>query len=245
LKPDNITNTDWKILKEKYPDSLEEVLKKLNNHYPIQYLIGDVDFYDCKIMVNENVLIPRFETELMVEKIISYLQKQKQKDLNIIDLGTGSGCIAIALKKNINANLTAIDISKKALDLAQKNAKINQVNINFKLENIENVSLEKYQIIISNPPYVTHEEPVGEETKYEPNLALFAQEEGTYFYRKILENIQKNDLQPELIVFEIGMNQGVILTELCQKYLPTYQIKIEKDYQQRDRFAWISKKNLR
>lgn len=241
IKPDNITNSDWNLLKEKYPDNMEFVLKKLKQNYPVQYLIGDVDFYDCLIKVNENTLIPRFETELFVDKLIKRLTSKQDKNLNMIDLGTGSGCIAIALKKKLNCSMTAIDINPHALKLAKENAQHNQVNIQFIHSKIEEIELEGYDIIISNPPYVSSEEVVGEETKYEPQNAIFAQNEGLYFYQIILEKISKLSNKPKLIAFEIGMNQGSAITKIKTKFLPEYQISIEMDYQNRNRFIFLER----
>lgn len=241
MKPKHITNIDWNILIKKYPLNIEEIKKKLEQHYPVQYLIGNVDFYDCIIKVNENVLIPRFETELLVEKVLKKITQKKILLPQIIDLGTGSGCIAIAIKKYINCSMTALDISEKALELAKENANKNKVKIKFIKEDIKNVDLSDYQIIISNPPYVEKNEYVGKETKYEPQNAIFAEEEGTYFYRIILENIKRNNLYPILIAFEIGMNQGTYLKNLSKELFPEYKFSIEKDYQNRDRFVFLEK----
>ncbi|MCI8575134.1 MAG: peptide chain release factor N(5)-glutamine methyltransferase [Bacilli bacterium] len=243
MKPESITTTDWKILKEKYPKDLEKIIKKLNQNYPVQYLIGDVDFYDCPIKVNENVLIPRFETELLVDKLIHRLQKIKLPNPKIIDLGTGSGCIAIAIKKNIECNMTAIDISDKALCTAKENALLNHVDIHFMSTKMEEMNLEGFDIIISNPPYVAIEEPVGKETRYEPQNAIFAENQGLYFYQIILEKVSKLPTKPHLVAFEIGMNQGLQIETLKKNLLPDYQISIEKDYQNRDRFIFLERIN--
>ncbi len=122
MKPDKINETDWKLLKEKYPDDLQSVINKINNNYPVQYLIGNVEFYNTLIKVDERVLIPRYETEFLVDKTIQKIKKLKIKNPNILELGTGSGCIAIALKKNIKCSITSVDISKEAIDLALENA---------------------------------------------------------------------------------------------------------------------------
>ena len=125
----NIGPADLKLLKEIYKDNLDYALKKLKEHYPIQYLIGYVDFYNTKINVNENVLIPRFETELLVEKAIKFLKTKNYH--NLLDICTGSGCIAIALKKNLNINIDALDISNEALKIAKINATQNNTSLNF------------------------------------------------------------------------------------------------------------------
>ena len=131
-KPFFITNLDYKLLKEKYSDEeLKKVLEKIEHGYPVQYAIGDVEFLDCRILVDERALIPRFETELLVSKILDRFNRKK---VDVLDLCTGSGCIAISLKKNLNdANVDAADISEYALNLACENAELNDVNIKFLL----------------------------------------------------------------------------------------------------------------
>lgn len=239
MKPDLITDTDWKILKEKYPQNINEILKKLESHYPVQYLIGNVEFLNTIINVDERVLIPRFETELLVEKTIKRIKALNIQNPRIIDLGTGSGCIAISLKKNLPCFVTAIDISEQAIELAKENALKNQVEIEYKIENMINTNLEGYDVIISNPPYVKETESVGEETKYEPQNALFAKNNGLYFYEEILKNISKLSTMPKLVAFEIGMSEGEDIKSLALKYLSTKKILIEKDLTNRDRYIFI------
>ena len=239
MKPDFITDTDWKILKEKYPQNINEIIKKLESHYPVQYLIGNVEFLNTIINVDERVLIPRFETELLVEKTIKRIKALNIQNPRIIDLGTGSGCIAISLKKNLPCFVTAIDISEQAIELAKENALKNQVEIEYKIENMINTNLEGYDVIISNPPYVKETESVGEETKYEPQNALFAKNNGLYFYEEILKNISKLSTMPKLVAFEIGMSEGEDIKNLALKYLSTKKILIEKDLTNRDRYIFI------
>ena len=239
MKPDFITDTDWKILKEKYPQNINEIIKKLESHYPVQYLIGNVEFLNTIINVDERVLIPRFETELLVEKTIKRIKALNIQNPRIIDLGTGSGCIAISLKKNLPCFVTAIDISEQAIELAKENALKNQVEIEYKIENMINTNLEGYDVIISNPPYVKETESVGEETKYEPQNALFAKNNGLYFYEEILKNISKLSTMPKLVAFEIGMSEGEDIKSLALKYLSTKKILIEKDLTNRDRYIFI------
>ena len=239
MKTDFITDTDWKILKEKYPQNINEILKKLESHYPVQYLIGNVEFLNTIINVDERVLIPRFETELLVEKTIKRIKALNIQNPRIIDLGTGSGCIAISLKKNLPCFVTAIDISEQAIELAKENALKNQVEIEYKIENMINTNLEGYDVIISNPPYVKETESVGEETKYEPQNALFAKNNGLYFYEEILKNISKLSTMPKLVAFEIGMSEGEEIKSLALKYLSTKEIFIEKDLTNRNRYIFM------
>jgi len=150
MKPKKISNTDWNILKEKYPNNLSEIEKKISENYPVQYLIGDVEFYNTTVLVDERVLIPRFETEFLVEKTIKKITSLNVQNPKILDLGCGSGCIGIAIKKNINSEVTCVDISKEALELAEENAKINKVVINFKHEDMLNVNYENFDETIRN-----------------------------------------------------------------------------------------------
>ena len=241
MKPKNITSTDWKLLQELYPN-IDIPLSKLKNNYPIQYLIGYVDFYHTKIKVNENVLIPRFETELLIDKTLKYLQDKNYKTL--IDICTGSGCIAISLKKHTNLNIDACDISNKALKLAKLNAKDNNTNINFfKIDILKEIPKEKYDCIISNPPYLTKEEYTSPETKYEPKIALYANNNGLEFYDRIL-NISTNILNKNgSIIFEIGATQKNDIINLTKKYYKKANIITLKDYNNFDRFIFIKPKN--
>ena len=241
MKPEYITNTDWQLLKEKYRDNIEEVLDKLEAHYPVQYLIGNVEFLNTIIHVDERVLIPRFETELLVEKTIQKLKKMKLENPNILELGTGSGCISIALKKNIDCRVSAVDISEDAIQVARENATLNKVSIDFKVQDMLNINYEGYDLIISNPPYVSETEPVGKETQYEPQNALFAKEKGLFFYQEIIKKISELSTKPKLIAFEIGMTQGNELLEFSKKHLSTMTSSIEKDLTGRDRYLFIER----
>ncbi len=240
MKPNNIMDVDWEILKSKYPDNLDEVIDKINNHYPVQYLIGYVDFYNTRINVDERALIPRYETEELVSKVIDRIKDYKQP--KVMYLGCGSGCIAIAIQKNTNSLVDAVDISEGAITLAKENALLNKVDINFINKSIEDVSLDGYDVIVSNPPYVDYDEEVGIETKYEPSLALYADEEGTYFYRVIMEKVSKLTHKPSLIAFEIGYLQGEKLTNLANSLLKDYGVVIEKDLSGKNRFMFLTKK---
>lgn len=240
VKPDYVSSTDWKILMEKYPGKMEQIIQKVENKYPIQYLIGDVDFYDCKIMVNESCLIPRFETEQFVEKVLNRLRQINFKINNLIDLGCGSGCISIAIAKNYATSVTAIDINELSLKIAKENALLNKVKINFIKEDMTKFDLEGYEVILSNPPYVREDEPVGEETKFEPQNALFAKENGLYFYKSILNQVKKMQKKPLLIGFEIGMEQGNEILNFIKEISMQCQASIEIDYAQKSRFVFIT-----
>lgn len=227
---------------EKYldKDKIKEGLNKLKKGLPVQYIVGNVNFYGNILKVNENVLIPRFETELLVEKTVVYSKKKLKEPTKIIDLGTGSGAIAITLKKILNCNVDAIDISEQALSVAKENAKINNVEINFfKNDMLEGIN-EKYDLIISNPPYIAFDEEVEEKVKkYEPHIALYAKNNGLEYYEKILKKAKKNINTPGIIAFEIGMSQGEKIKKIAKKYFKNNSIKVEKDLTGKDRFIFI------
>ena len=223
-------------------DNLEEAIKRLEKGEPVQYIVGDVDFYGNIIKVNKNVLIPRRETEELVEKTMEYIKKLfSNQDINILDIGTGSGCIPITLKKHFpNSTVSAVDISQEALDVAVDNSLSNNVSINFILSNLfENVS-GKYHCIISNPPYIKEDEEIMDIVKNnEPHLALYAPNEGLYFYEEILKEANKYLEDKFIIAFEIGETQGQDILEIAGKYFPTSKLLLEKDLQHLDRFVFI------
>jgi len=243
MKPEYITDIDWSLLQKKYPNNISEIIKKLNEHYPVQYLIGNVEFLNTVINVDERVLIPRFETELLVEKTIKKLKQLNLEDPNILELGTGSGCISIALKKNYPSTITAIDISREAISLAKENANLNQVEIQFKNQDMFSTDYDNYDLIISNPPYVELTEKVDKETSYEPQNAIFAPDNGLYFYREILKRMEKIKKKPKIIAFEIGYRQSADVVALGSIYLPEFVAEIENDLTGRERYVFFIKNN--
>lgn len=233
-----------KYIKENNLDKFyyNNCLKKLEQGKPIQYIIGNVNFYGNIIKVNKNVLIPRFETELLVDKTIKKIKKYfPNKQVDILDLGTGSGCIAISLKKEILSNIDALDISKEALSVAKENAKDNEVEINFINQDMTSYKEKRYDVIISNPPYISYNEEIMDIVKNnEPHLALYAKDNGLYFYKKILENISNITKDNYLICFEIGISQSTNIVDIANTYLKDINISVEKDYSNRDRFIFIT-----
>lgn len=222
------------------PSKLEEGLKRLKNGEPVQYIIGNVEFYGYKFNVNKNVLIPRFETEELVEKTIKYIKKYFNKKVDVIDLGTGSGCIAITLKKEIDCNMDALDISTKALEVAHENAKINNAEINFINDDMLNPLNKKYDVIISNPPYISYDEEIMDIVKNnEPELALYAKNNGLYYYEEIIKNANKYLKEKNILAFEIGYKEGEYLKEYSKKYFKDAIIEIKKDLSGKDRFLFI------
>jgi release factor glutamine methyltransferase len=227
---------ELKLVSKDYESDYNKVLKG----YPIQYLIGYVNFYGYKINVNKNVLIPRYETELLVDKTINYIKKTFNDKVNILDIGTGSGCISIVLNKEINSNVTACDISDKALEVAKNNSKINDCSIKFINSDIFKNIDSKYDVIISNPPYIDKSEKVMEIVdKYEPHEALYASNNGLYFYEEILKNAKDYLNNKFIIAFEIGWWQANLIKSIAESYFKDSKILIEKDYSNRDRYLFI------
>ena len=226
-------------LDESYFNKCKEELLKGK---PIQYIIGNVNFYGNIINVNENVLIPRFETELLCEKTINKIKKMFNKQVDLLDLGTGSGCIAITLKKELDCNVDAVDISNEALEVAKNNAINNSTNINFINADMTEYKDKKYDVIISNPPYIRYDEEIMDIVKNnEPNIALYAKDEGLYFYKKIIDNIPYITNNNYIVAFEIGEEQGNSISMYASKRLNNVSITIEKDLQGKERFVFICK----
>lgn len=238
-----------KYLKEHSKDNIiskEEVIKRLEKGEPIQYILGEVNFYGYPIKVSRHVLIPRFETELLVEKTLNKINKYfKNENIDILDIGTGSGCIAISLKHNLpSSNIFALDISKEALSIAKKNALDNKTNITFIESDMTTYKDKLYDVIISNPPYISYEEPIMELVKNnEPHLALYAKDNGLYFYKKIIDNIKYITKDKYLICFEIGYNESTAIVDYAKSKLTNINIYVEKDYSLKERFIFITNIN--
>lgn len=223
--------------KTKYLDGI----KKLTEGKPVQYIIGNVDFYGQILEVNENVLIPRFETEQLVSKTIELINKHFNHKVDIVDLGTGSGCIAITLKNNVDANVDAVDISEKALEVAKRNAINNNAEINFMLGDMLSPLTKKYDVIISNPPYIAFDDPeVMEIVKNnEPHTALYAPMDGLKHYKDIIELSSDYIKEKAIIAFEIGYRQADDIIKMGIKKYPNAKIYAEKDLHGKDRFIFL------
>ena len=175
-----------------------------------------------------------------MDKNIKNKKKIFNKKINILDIGTGSGCVAISLKKELNAYITGIDISSEALELAKENAILNNVEINFYESNLFNNITSSFDIIISNPPYISYDEDIMDVVyNNEPHMALYADDNGLYFYDKILNECRKYLNDRFLIAFEIGYKQGNDILNIINKYFDNVNISLEKDYSGRDRFIFI------
>ena len=218
-------------------------LAKLKKEIPIQYIIGTTEFYGLPFTVNENVLIPRPETEELVSLILqnSKLKTQNSKDLTILDIGTGSGCIAIALAKNLpNAKIWALDVSEKAIEIAKQNAKLNDVDVQFLNENILNLKQlpKNFDVIVSNPPYVRElekQEINNNVLNHEPHLALFVKDnDPLLFYDKIADIAKENLTKNGELYFEINQSLGKETVALL-KQKGFQNIELKRDIFGKDR----------
>ena len=227
---------------------LFEAMSELKQEKPIQYILGSTQFMDLEFKVNENVLIPRPETEELVRWIIEDFEKNENKEINVLDIGTGSGCIAISLAKYLNyAKVDALDISEKALAVARENTDLNKVEVKFfqanilKLENLE----DKYDIIVSNPPYVRmleKEQMKSNVIKNEPELALFVKnEDPLVFYRKISEFAKSNLKKGGCLYFELNQYLGEETKALLERDFS--EVKLRKDMFGNDRMLKVKLKN--
>ena len=215
--------------------------KNINEDTPLSHLVGFDYFYDRKFKVTKDVLSPRMETEELIYKVLEYIKKSKKDSFRILDLCTGSGIIAITLKKEIVEKYTEIvasDISEKALSIAIENANNNNTNITFiKSDLFYNIS-GKFDLIISNPPYISYKDKItikDNVLNYDPHLALFAEEDGIYFYRKIIENAVHYLSKDGVIFFEIGYDQKEKILELGKNN--NFITTVYKDINDRDRIA--------
>ena len=208
---------------------------------PVQYVIGKANFYGNDYIVNEHTLIPRFETEELVEKTLIYINKLfPNKNLKLIDLGTGTGCIGITIKKHLPlANVTLVDIDPNTLEITKENAKKLNVDVNIIESNYwENIT-DKFDIIISNPPYIKLNEKIETiVSKNEPKLALYAGIDGLDAYREILRNIKSHLNNSYLIAFEIGCTQKNDIENLILEVLKDVTIESYQDLQGRDRMIF-------
>ncbi|OFN57826.1 HemK protein [Streptococcus milleri] len=221
---------------------LKEIQSQLLVHRPAQYIIGSAEFHGHSFKVDERVLIPRPETEELVDLILS---ENPNTNIKVLDIGTGSGAIALSLAiDRDNWQVTASDISSNALELAQENAEVIDVAIDFVQSDCFQEITGKYDIIVSNPPYIseTDREEVGLNVlTSEPHLALFAVEDGYAVYRKIAENAQKHLTEKGKIYLEIGYKQGKYVKKLFESAFPKMRIRVLQDQFGKDRMVVVDR----
>lgn len=240
-------------LKETELEKLRELVKRRTTGEPVAYILGEKDFYKSKFKVNSAVLIPRPETETLVEISCQELENLNQKfaQLNILDLGSGSGCIAISLAKEFeSAKVFAVEKSKEAFSLLQENTQLNQCEnvkaINQDAENTEQViqeSVSEFQLIVSNPPYISQDDKEVDESvrKYEPAMALFAENQGLYFYHSWIQKYSAYLSSGGVFLFEIGYKQGDELLNFSKGLKLFKDVQVLKDLSGKDRFLKLIK----
>lgn len=220
---------------------LEEDLEQIAENYPVQYVVGHAWFYGRPFQVDERVLIPRPETEEMVDLILKNHDLRQQA---VLDIGTGSGAIALTLKaERPDWQMTATDISQDALDLAGENARNLDIEVKFvKSDLFAHLTDKKYDLIVSNPPYISHGEweIMGPSVrKYEPQLALFADSDGLAVYEELARELPAHLNEKGRVYLEIGYMQGASVSRLMQEAFPQAQVEVIPDFSGKDRVIYI------
>ena len=228
---------------DKYFSLIEKHIKE---DVPLSHLVGFEYFYDRKYKVTKDVLSPRMETEELMYKVIEYVKASNKNKFKILDLCTGSGIIAITLKKEleqVSVDVIASDISEEAIEVAKENSQSHDATIKFIKSDIFNHINDRFDIIVSNPPYIDRKDEVTMKDnvlKYDPHLALFAEEEGMYFYRKIIEQAKDYLNENGVMFFEIGYDQKDKIIKLAD--MNGYSAEVYKDINGRDRMAFLVRK---
>ena len=234
-------NISEQLSKEKEELYFSLIDKHIEKNVPLSHLAGFEYFYDRKFKVTKDVLSPRMETEELIYKVIEYIKSINKNNIKILDLCTGSGIIGITLRKELESKsleVVASDISEEALKVAKENAIMNEAEVKFIQSDIfENIN-EKFDIIVSNPPYIAYNDKITMEDNvlnYDPHLALFAEEDGMYFYREIVENAKEYLEEDGLVFFEIGYDQREKILKLANEN--EFKAEVYKDINGRDRMA--------
>ncbi len=238
-------NISEQLLKEKEELYFSLIDKHIEENVPLSHLAGFEYFYDRKFKVTKDVLSPRMETEELIYKVIEYIKSINKNNIKILDLCTGSGIIGITLRKELESKsleVVASDISEEALKIAKENSIMNEAEVKFIQSDIfENIN-EKFDIIVSNPPYIAYSDKITMEDNvlnYDPHLALFAEEDGMYFYREIVENAKEYLNKDGMIFFEIGYDQREKILKLANEN--EFRAEVYKDINDRDRMAILER----
>lgn len=233
-------------VEEKKENLYKEEVEAMKNNKPLQYVIGKVNFYGSEFIVNENVLIPRFETEELIENTTIKIKEMfEDKHIKILDIGCGSGVIGLTLKKFFpESEVTLVDISKEALQVAKENAKKLNLDVEFIESDIFQNVYDIYDVIISNPPYIMDDEEIEDIVRdNEPHIALYAGKDGLDCYKKIMKDIKRHLNNKYLISFEIGRYQAPSIISMTNYFLSNSKIEVKKDLQNNDRMIFISSNN--
>ena len=234
-------NISEQLSKEKEELYFSLIDKHIEKNVPLSHLVGFEYFYDRKFKVTKDVLSPRMETEELIYKVIEYIKSINKNNIKILDLCTGSGIIGITLRKELESKsleVVASDISEEALKVAKENAIMNEAEVKFIQSDIFEHINEKFDIIVSNPPYIAYNDKITMEDNvlnYDPHLALFAEEDGMYFYREIVENAKEYLEEDGIVFFEIGYDQREKILKLANEN--EFKAEVYKDINGRDRMA--------
>ncbi len=240
-----------KAVAKSHLDKLHELVERAGKQEPLAYIIGKTEFYSMEFKITPDCLIPRPETELLVERAIDFLRKRTGKQL-VCDLCTGSGCIAVAIAKNFpNADITATDVSDAALKVASENVEFHKLKERVKLlcgdlfdPIVPQMDESKFDLIVCNPPYVSTPEyqTLDENVRYfEPKLALVGGNDGLDIYRRIVERAGDFLKADGALMLEIGYSQGKLVSELLQQSNLFRKISVEKDFHNNDRIVIADK----
>ena len=234
------------MMDEKLYDAFQEGMKRYMAGEPIQYIKGKETFFSRDFIVNENVLIPRYETEELVENILYKIDDyfDNYDSIDLCDVGTGSGAIAISLAlEEPKLKVTATDISEEALEVARLNARELSAQVDFYQGDMLKPLIErniKVDIFVSNPPYIPNEQEIENVVKdNEPHVALFGGNDGLYFYRKIFSQVHEVIKERALLAFEMGFDQRELMSEAVEHYFPNVPYEIIKDINGKDRMLFI------
>ena len=244
LNPLELLNHLNDYVSEEKVEIFKKEMEALKQGKPIQYVLGNVNFYGNKFIINENVLIPRFETEELVENTIRYINEVFNGKARVLDIGCGSGVIGLTIKEKLpECEVDLIDISLDALKVTEENAKNLGLDVNIYESDLFSNIKDKYDVIISNPPYIRDDEEIQEIVKNnEPSLALYGGVDGLDYYRRILTDVSKYLNPKALIAFEIGYLQKDAIINLANKKLENIIIEAKKDLSDKDRMIFILKR---